>query len=146
MWNGKIWTSGIGQAAQFALGDNRGAFARYRVPDNVNEVVAGSRTSCLSKLAGKRSASPGKPANSIAEHVTESSRGCGIDNRVEPWHFVAPYSRFFSTSNHPMHDFHPLNENLIHPRNRCKSRYSSAEWRSAVLSSVNLKLRLLMIF
>lgn len=58
--------------AQFAPGDNRGAFARYRVPDNVNEVVAGSRTSCLSKLAGKRSASPGKPANSIAGHVARS--------------------------------------------------------------------------
>lgn len=55
--------------------DNRGTFARYCVPDNINEVVAGSRTSCLSKLAGKRSASPGKPANSIAWHVARSPRG-----------------------------------------------------------------------
>ena len=74
---GKILISGM---SEFAPGDNRGAFARYRVPDNVNEVVAGSRTSCLSKLAGKRSPSLDKPANSIAGHVARGE-GCGIDNR-----------------------------------------------------------------
>lgn len=71
---------------QFTPGDNRGTFARYRVPDNVNEVVAGSRTSCLSKLAGKRSASPGKPANSIAGHVARSSRG--VESIIERSHRV----------------------------------------------------------